>query len=189
MDFYRQSPAIGSGQLKKAIERNRRKQLQRQTSMGQGSSLGGAGPRGGFARPLGPRPRPVPIRPSSAAPIRASSAPWASSQTPMGYPTTTKWYHKILVIGGWIFCCILLGRLVFADRGVIDYYSQQRLISRKLHQNQLIATENRGLQIEIKRLKGDAVYQRKLVRKHLGVIAKDEYLILFAREKSLKESE
>ena len=103
---------------------------------------------------------------------------------PEARPQGTKWYHKILICGGWVFCCVLLGRLIFAGGGVLNYYSQERLIQRKIYQNQLVKKENVQLLQEITMIDEDPVHQRKLVRKHLGVIAKDEYLILFAREKA-----
>ena len=38
---------------------------------------------------------------------------------------------------------------------------------------------------EIKKIGSNSTYQKKLVRDNLGFIARDEYLILFPREKGL----
>ena len=99
-------------------------------------------------------------------------------------PGKMAWYQKLLVYGGWVFCCILLGRLIFADRGVVDYYARQGVIQQKIYQNHLVVKENSELQGEIKLLTQNPAYRKKLVRKHLGVIAQEEYLILFARDKA-----
>ena len=212
MDIYRESSGIRSNRLKKAIERNRRKQLQKQGSFSSQWEPSGH-PEGLRSMPASPSAlsrgeRSVPNQnlsrkpftstqpgkgplayklrrtegnPRTLPPRREKRAPLFSD--PTQEPRVRTWYQKILVYAGWIFCFVLLGRLIIAERGVIDYYSQEKLIERKIYQNELIAKENRELSTEIKRLNEDPVYQRKLVRKHLGVIAKDEYLILFAREK------
>ncbi len=95
---------------------------------------------------------------------------------------TQNWFSKALTYTGWGFCALLLGRLLFAERGVMDYYSKQGLISEKISKADFLKKENQDLQKEIYRIDNDPSYQKKLARKHLGVIAGDEYLILFARE-------
>ena len=212
MDVYRESSGIRSNRLKKAIERNRRKQLQRRGGLsdkwepsGHSEGLRSMGP---YQSALRREDRSVlnqnlSSKPVTSGPLKRSSLAYklqrteANPETMSSKSTAVKsaqlfhnsvkgqrpWYQKILVYGGWIFCFVLLGRLIFAQRGVVDYYSQEKLIQRKIYQNELIAKENGELSTEVKRLNEDPTYQRKLVRKHLGVIAKDEYLILFAREK------
>lgn len=83
---------------------------------------------------------------------------------------------------GWAFCMLLFLRLVFAERGVIDYYKKSDLISQKLKQQNSLIAENKSLEIEIDKLDNNRAFQKKTVRKHLGVIANDEFLVLFARE-------
>lgn len=79
------------------------------------------------------------------------------------------------------FAIFALGlRLVFMERGVIDYHKNEDLINEKIHEIELLKKENQALVHEIHEIKVNPVYQKKLAREHLGVIAKDEYLILFA---------
>ena len=80
-----------------------------------------------------------------------------------------------------IFCLSL--RLVFMERGVIDYYNTKSHINDKIHELELLELENQALVKEIHEIKVNPVYQKKLAREHLGVIARDEYLVLFASEK------
>ena len=89
---------------------------------------------------------------------------------------------KVGVSLGWAFCLLLFFRLVFADRGLVDYYAKSDLIIEKENAQNNLFNENKSLEIEIERLDSDRSFQKKTVRRHLGVIAKDEFLVLFARE-------
>lgn len=88
--------------------------------------------------------------------------------------------HKI----GWMICFGLFLRLIFMDNGVIDYYRMEDHLNEKLHSLDLLKQENVDLITEIHRIKTEPAFQKKLAREHLGVIAADEYLILFAQESS-----
>lgn len=92
-------------------------------------------------------------------------------------------YVDYLVKGCWIFCSVMVLRLIFANGGVTDYYSQKNMV--KVRQNELagIQKENSQLEKEIERMKSDVGYQKKLVRDNLGFIAKDEFLVLFPKER------
>ena len=83
---------------------------------------------------------------------------------------------------GWMVFALLCARLVFMDRGVIDFYAKEDLIKEK--QAELLRVEQENIHIvgEIEKIKSVPSYQKKLAREHLGVIAKDEYLILFSKE-------
>jgi cell division protein FtsB len=82
----------------------------------------------------------------------------------------------------WMIIAALTLRLVFMERGVIDYYNTKDHITQKIHELELLEQENRELVKEIHEIKVNPVYQKKLAREHLGVIAKDEYLVLFASD-------
>ena len=88
-------------------------------------------------------------------------------------------WTKIMVISGWCFCLFLLLRLVFAQRGVMDYYSRKSSFNRKEMFFKQLITENNNLEKEIKLIQDNYQYQKQLVRDHLGFIAKDEHLVLF----------
>lgn len=77
---------------------------------------------------------------------------------------------------------VLVTRLSFMERGIIDYYNTLDLIASKNHELKLLKIENQNLIKEIHQIKVSPSYQKKLAREHLGVIAKDEYLILFAKD-------
>ena len=85
-------------------------------------------------------------------------------------------------------CWILLGamclRLIFSRGGVIDFYANKGLLEGKVEEYQSIKVENKTLLKEIKKIRSSKAYQKKLVRDHLGFIAKDEFLILFSKEDS-----
>lgn len=223
MDFYRKpAAAIGSTELKKAIERNRLRRLRKKEtsspalqggggrlppqSRGEGFSensyrpstlsrlqnLGGTRPSLPTQNPPNSSPSLHPSNPSNslasrlqrteAFPQGAASKTSNAFFSPPQEKPKNKWYQKALITCGWLLCFILLVRLIFADRGMIHYYSQENFIRQKIHQNQLTRKDNLALAKEIKKITRDPVHQRKLARQHLGMIAKDEYLIVFPKE-------
>lgn len=91
-----------------------------------------------------------------------------------------------LIKGSWIFCAIMVLRLIFATGGVTDYYSRRSVFDDRLYELDRIKKENMQLVQEIERMQSDSAYQKKLVRDNLGFIASDEFLILFPKEKSFR---
>jgi len=83
---------------------------------------------------------------------------------------------------GWAVIGLMVLRLIFMDRGVYDYYSTQNLIKNKNQELRNLSRENEELKAEISRIHVDPSYQRQLAKEHLGVIAADEFLILFAQD-------
>lgn len=102
--------------------------------------------------------------------------------------SSEKNFINYLVKFGWAFCSFLLFRLVFSAGGVMDYYSSLNLLEEKNYEILSIAEDNKKLANEIKKIGKDSIFQKKLVRDNLGFIARDEYLILFPREKSLSSN-
>ena len=84
----------------------------------------------------------------------------------------------------WMFSGILVLRLIFMEGGVVDYNSMENTLLKREHELKLVRQENADLVREIHRLRTSPQYQKKVAREHLGVIAKDEYLVLFSRETS-----
>ena len=74
------------------------------------------------------------------------------------------------------------------ESGVIDYHSMHKTLESKQNNLKLLRLENAELIQEINKIKTSPSYQKKLARDHLGVIAKDEYLVLFSRESELSSS-
>jgi cell division protein FtsB len=85
----------------------------------------------------------------------------------------------------WLICLLLALRLVFMQSGFVDYYKMATLLQEKKQYLVQIDTQNEELLLEIKKINSDASYQKKLARDHLSVIAADEYLVLFAKEREL----
>jgi cell division protein FtsB len=83
---------------------------------------------------------------------------------------------------GWSVIGLLILRLICMDRGVWDYFSTENVIKENNQELTSIRNENKELKTEITRIQVDRNYQRQLAKEHLGVIAVDEFLILFAGE-------
>lgn len=90
-------------------------------------------------------------------------------------------WKDYLVIIAWPIYLFLLGRLVFSQGGVMEYYQRQRELAGKEQEIASIEQENLDLEREITLIKDDKKYQRQIIRDHLGHIASDEYLILFEK--------
>ena len=74
----------------------------------------------------------------------------------------------------------VLLRLVFSGGGIIDYYDKKEVLEKRQAGLVRLKKENADLVKEIELIKKSPSYQKKIVRQHLGHIAKDEYLILFS---------
>jgi cell division protein FtsB len=84
-------------------------------------------------------------------------------------------YQGWLIKGSWIFCAVMVLRLIFAAGGVTDFYSQKNSVSARLGELSDIKKENMQLVREIERMRSDTGFQKKLVR------ASDEFLVLFPK--------
>ncbi|MBD65012.1 MAG: hypothetical protein CME62_07380 [Halobacteriovoraceae bacterium] len=81
----------------------------------------------------------------------------------------------------WTFSAALLVRLVFMEGGVIDFHQMDSVLIEKKAYLEQLKSENKSLALEIKKMRTSPQYQKKIARDHLGVIAKDEYLVLFGK--------
>lgn len=96
----------------------------------------------------------------------------------------TKTKKNLLPKIAWSVVGLLVLRLICMDRGVWDYFATEGDIREKQSELKSFQDENRSLKTEITRIQTDKNYQRLLAKDHLGVIAADEFLILFAGESS-----
>jgi cell division protein FtsB len=132
-------------------------------------------------------------RPDEAEFIPAKRAP-RKVASQISYSTSSRKKSKPIdptlvgyfVKGCWIFCMVMILRLIFANGGVTDFYSQRSLYSERLRELDQIKKENMQLVREIERMQSDFAFQKKLVRDNLGFIAADEFLVLFPKEKSVQ---
>lgn len=212
-DLNSQDPSsIANERLRKAIERNRAKQAEReaqaqaakpqaeQTFHEQASFFN----RAEEVRREEPKPSPPPEPPKATVVSRRSVAKPDDTEfvpakratrkvsSQISYSTSSarkksKSYDpkliSYLVKGCWIFCGIMVLRLIFANGGVTDFYSQKSQVNTRLAELSQIKKENMQLVREIERMRSDAGFQKKLVRDNLGFIASDEFLVLFPKEK------
>lgn len=86
--------------------------------------------------------------------------------------------------GLWIFSIILLLRLIFADRGVLEYYFRRKKVQEKLEILENQVQINKKIAKEITRIQKDITFQKSLVRNHLGFIADDEFIVVLPESKS-----
>jgi cell division protein FtsB len=114
------------------------------------------------------------------APIRYLGLGKATSKS----KRKNKKFFDHLVVFGWI-CMALLGvRLLLSDRGIIDFYKHKAVLESIHHDIEQLKVDNGELMAEIEKIRSSSRYQKKIVRDYLGFIAKNEYLILFAKGRS-----
>ncbi len=94
--------------------------------------------------------------------------------------TTTK--KNLLPKLAWSVVGLLVLRLICMDRGVWDFFATEGEIHEKQSELKSIQNENKSIKTEVARIQSDKNYQRHLAKDHLGVIAADEFLVLFAGE-------
>lgn len=120
---------------------------------------------------------------TSRAVVKTSPAKKRAQTTRRTKRKTIKGQNFLLKLG-WAFAGILLVRLVFSGGGVIDYYDRKELVSDKHKELASLKIENESIVGEIELIQNSGKFQRKLVRDHLGFIARDEFLILFQKGSS-----
>lgn len=73
----------------------------------------------------------------------------------------------------------LLIPLVFMQWGVLDLTERRKDLVDRQEVNRAVAQENRGLEVEIRRLKNDPAYLEYIARRELGMVAEDEIIVKF----------
>lgn len=214
LSFESQTPDnVASERLRKAIERNRAKQARRSgapprpsaASFSAGSSASRSRPASGGASSRSATSSRRSVAKVNDVEFMGELVP--SSNKGLGSVSYTKAKRKVstkkrtsknakkesqyvdyFVRACWLFAFILLGRLVFSGGGVVDYYQRVSSHQDKLYQLKRISAENKMLSQEIEKIQNNSAYQKKIVRDHLGYIARDEYLILFQKETPVQTS-
>ncbi len=195
---YANASAIGSERLRKAIERNRAKQFKRDikdkppeappsfSSSGSSHSSSHSATSSPSSRRMSVATKPEEVvvieRPKSRK-SRLIESPESFISTSSRKLANNK-YNKWLNLEnlGYAFILLISLRLVFADRGIIDYLRRDRTLSERSQYHQSILKENKLLSEEINRIEKDQPYQKQLVRDLLGFIGNDETLLVFAGE-------
>ena len=149
-------------------------------------SLPGALPDGGGQADGGSPPSPSTVSPAVPQPVReniAAEVPVAAVRvrsSKMSRFLSGLWEYLLRLT--WLFCGVLILRLVFTNGGVVDFYAKRGRLDLKQKELLSIKSENQEILAEIDKIKNSPEYQKRLVRKHLEFIAPDEFLILFAKE-------
>lgn len=89
---------------------------------------------------------------------------------------------------GWGIAVFMLLRLIFMERGVLQYWKMSGTINEHEQELARVKKENADIRHEIRRIEFDKGHQKQLAKEHLGVIAADEFLILFAGEAAETET-
>ena len=193
-----ESSSVGSERLRRALERNRAKRARQegsrsermQSRLGNKRPLagrrplplpGGAGQQRPMASPSPSSPSPLPLRrPEPVLDKAPTAAPTQTRSPRMSRFFSGLWEYLLRL--AWLFCGVLILRLVFTNGGVVDFYAKRDHLQSKEREYLSIKGENKEILAEIDKIKTSSDYQKKLVRKHLEFIAPDEFLILFAKE-------
>ncbi len=93
-------------------------------------------------------------------------------------------FSNIMLKSAWAFCGFLLLRLIFSGGGILDYNERKSMLEGREHELESIKIDNQKTLGEIELIQKDTSTQKKLVRDHLGFIARDEYLIIFQKDNS-----
>ena len=186
-----ESGSVGSERLRRALERNRAKRARQGDNRNERMlSRLGKRPPPGRQRPLPggmrsaasvaspPLSRPEPIVESVA--VEASAAPAQVRSPKMSRFLSGLWEYLLRLT--WLFCGVLILRLIFTHGGVVDFYKKRDRLKLKQGEFLAIKAENQEIVEEIDKIKNSPEYQKQLVRSHMEFIAPDEFLILFAKE-------
>ena len=126
-----------------------------------------------FAEPIKPRRR------KKAAPVKYVKPLKKSAKK---RKSTLKFEWTMTKVG-WMVCLGLLVRLISMEGGLLDYNSMDEALVAKQVEFESLRTENAEIVREIHNIKTSPRYQKQLARDHLGVIAQDEYLVIFTKDR------
>ena len=189
------SDSVGSERLRRALERNRAKRARQEGSRSERmQSRLDKRPSVG-RRPLSRGGRIMAQAPSSPlrrqessvenVVVETSAAPAKIRSPKMSRFLSGLWEYLLRLT--WLFCGVLILRLIFTNGGVVDFYAKRDHLKLKEREFLSIKVENQEIVAEIDKIKNSPEYQKQLIRSHMEFIAPDEFLILFAKEGGRKE--
>ena len=201
MESFNHSQSLGSDRLRKAIERNRAKQAKRETiqmSRATGTTWSSEAPpekptiaqnaesvrfSSNFRKSPKKPPAPVSYSKKSTALVKVKAKPAPRTKVKRRSNLTKPLnVNDTVVKVFWAICGVLILRLIFSGGGVLDYYERKAHLESRVYEKERIVLENESIRDEIDLIKTNSAHQKKLVRDHLGFIAADEFLILFAKD-------
>lgn len=86
--------------------------------------------------------------------------------------------QKTLVAGAVLGLLALMVLSVFGDQGMLELMRLREQQQALVHQNETLAAENVNLYRMIGRLKGDPEYIESVARRELGMVGKDDVVII-----------
>lgn len=91
--------------------------------------------------------------------------------------------QKIMVAGAVVAMFNLMLLIVFGDNGLAELSRLRGKEQLMVRQNETLAAENVNLYRTIRRLKNDPIYIESVARNELGMVGKDDVVILGPRKK------
>ncbi len=88
---------------------------------------------------------------------------------------------RLIVMAFIVFEVVIAYKIAFGAGGILEMRERSATIVAKKNDVQNITAEHEQLKEEIRKLGKDPRYQREIIRDHLGLISKDEYLIIFPK--------
>jgi hypothetical protein len=181
--------SIASERLRRAIERNRAKQANRQESNQENNK------DTQFKRPMTSSKSDIRVSVARPEDVQFVPAP-VQRRTTKVVATTYKKANKktaneffsfdfspktvsVLFLLGWVAASLLYLRVLFSDRGLLDYVKRDRYLATRQEYYQSLINENKEMLHEIEKIKKNDTHQRQLIRDHLGMISSNEYLVIF----------
>jgi len=86
--------------------------------------------------------------------------------------------QKMMVVGALAIMLNLLMWIVFGDNGWVELSRLKEKKRLAVEQNEILAEENVGLYRIIERLKDDPVYIESVARNELGMVGKDDVVVI-----------
>jgi cell division protein FtsB len=99
-----------------------------------------------------------------------------------GHETIMNLRQKLMVAGAVVAMFNLMLLIVFGDNGLVELSRLRDKEQQMVRQNETLAGENVNLYRTIRRLKTDPVYIESVARNELGMVGKDDIIIIEPRK-------
>ena len=93
----------------------------------------------------------------------------------------------ILLGGAGLFACFMVGVILFAENGFLDYRRLQAKNNAVVQENTRMQQENMEMYRLVKRLKEDLSYIEHVARKDLGMVGRNEQVFTLKKSGALHE--
>ncbi|MFO7716214.1 FtsB family cell division protein [Desulfosarcina sp.] len=97
--------------------------------------------------------------------------------------------QKCIIAGAAVLLINLVVLIVFGDNGLVELYRLRAREQAMAAQNETLARENVNLYRTIGRLKSDPAYLESVARNELGMIGREDVVILLPDDKAKRKTE